>query len=238
MKLIIVGSGRMGHMIKEQATDAGDDVVMIIDESNIAELATLAKVADIVIDFSVPQALPQIAQYVKRTLTPLVSGTTGYNPEELSDLKSLGQHIPVLYSANYSFGVAAMRKILEQFSKFMMDSGFEAELVETHHSKKVDAPSGTAKLLLDAVDPKKEYTPIYGRSGICGERDKKEIGVHAVRGGTIAGTHSVTFYGEDESIEITHTATSRRIFAVGALNAAKKLYEKSPGLYEFDGIMF
>ncbi len=238
MKLMLIGSGRMGCFIRDLAVEASDTVVMMVDESNIAQLETMDKIADVIIDFSVPGALPQLSQYVKRTGTALVSGTTGYSTEELESLKSLGGDAAVLYSANYSFGVAVMRKILEQFSQSMLGAGFEVEMVEAHHSKKVDSPSGTAKLLMDAVDPNKELTPVYGRSGICGARDKKEFGVHAVRGGTVAGTHSVSFYGEDESIEITHTATSRRIFAAGALGAARKLKDKPKGLYTFDQIMF
>ncbi len=237
MKLILVGTGRMGCFIRDLAVADGDEVVMMVDEKNIHELKSAEKV-DAVIDFSVPSALPSIADYIQRCGSALVSGTTGYTDEEFSSLTSLSEYAAVIHSANYSFGVAVMRKMLEQFSKNILNNKFDVELVEAHHNKKADSPSGTAKLLMNAVDPDKELTPVYGRSGICGARDKKEFGVHAVRGGTVSGTHTVSFFGEDESIEITHTATSRRIFAAGSLAAAAKMKDKPKGLYTFDEIMF
>ena len=116
--------------------------------------------------------------------------------------------------------------------------GFDIEIVETHHNQKVDAPSGTAKLLLDAVNPAGEFDPVYGREGMCGKRPAKEIGVHALRGGTVAGTHTVHFFGQDEEVALTHRATSRRIFAAGAVSAAKKIVSREAGFYSFDELMF
>ncbi len=238
MKIIIVGSGRMGTLIKELAEESGDQVVLTVDENNISELNSLEKISDVIIDFSSPKSLSLIVQYAKKTFTPLVSGTTGYSVQEMEFLKSLSEEVAILYSANYSFGVAVMRKMLEDISKSILENGFDVELIEAHHNKKVDSPSGTAKLLMNAIDPNEELAPIYGRVGMCGVRDRKEFGIHSIRGGTVAGTHSVTFWGEDESIELIHTATSRRIFALGALSAARKIKNKSKGLYTFDEIMF
>ena len=120
-------------------------------------------------------------------------------------------------------------------------SGFDCEIVETHHNQKVDAPSGTAKLLLDAVveaEPEAGYHPVYGREGMCGARGPKEIGMHSLRGGTVAGVHEVSFFGQDEEVTLTHRATSRQIFVNGALAAAQKLVTREPGFYTFDKVMF
>ena len=119
----------------------------------------------------------------------------------------------------------------------MLD-GFDIEIIETHHNKKADAPSGTAKLLLAAVDPDGACRPVYGREGMCGARTAREIGVHAVRGGTVAGEHTVAFFGDSEEVRLTHRADSRRIFAAGALRAAKALITRAPGFYTFEEILF
>ena len=134
-------------------------------------------------------------------------------------------------------GVAVLRRALEQVSD-VLKPNFDIEIVETHHNQKVDAPSGTAKLLLNAVDPNGEYTPVYGRQGNCGKRDKAEIGVHALRGGTEAGTHTVSFFGADEVLEFTHRATSRQIFVNGALHTARKLIALPKGRYQLQDILF
>ena len=143
----------------------------------------------------------------------------------------------MLHSANYSVGVAVFRRALEAVSD-VLKPDFDIEIMETHHNQKVDAPSGTAKLLLEAIDPNHEYTPVYGRQGICGKRGGKEIGVHALRGGTEAGTHTVSFFGPDEVFEITHRASSRQIFVNGALHAARKLCRMPKGRYELSDILF
>ena len=238
MKIILIGSGRMGSLINQLAVQNGDEVVAVFDVNNAKELEKTDKIADVVIDFSSPASLAEVQKYIEKTGTALVSGTTGYSPEQMDIIKSLGNFAPVIHSANYSFGVAVMKRILQQVSNDLITNGFDVELVETHHNQKADAPSGTAKLLIDAIDPHHNLTPVYGRSGLCGKRDKNEIGVHAIRGGTIAGIHTVSFFGEDETIEITHSASSRKIFASGALMAAKKLCSKDKGFYTFDEIMF
>ncbi len=148
----------------------------------------------------------------------------------------MGCFAPVIHSANYSLGVAVFRRALEEVAGTLED--FDIEIVETHHNQKADAPSGTAKLLLDAVDPGHKRKPVYGRHGITGPREKKEIGMHSLRGGTEAGTHTVSFFGPDEVFEITHRASSRQIFVNGALHAARKLYLLPRGRYELQDILF
>ena len=226
----------MGRLIEQTAIAAGDQMGGIVDIGNLGDLETIGRVADIAIDFSSPSALPAVARYVRQTGTPLLSGVTGLSGAELNTFGELGRFAPVMHSANYSLGVAVFRRALEEVREVL--GGFDIEIVETHHNQKADAPSGTARLLLDAVDPRHERTPVYGRQGITGPRDKKEIGVHALRGGTEAGTHTVSFFGPDEVFEITHRASSRQIFVNGALHAARRLCRMPKGRYELKDILF
>ena len=237
MRILLIGRGRMGRLIEQTATAAGDSVAAAVDIDNIAGLSTMGTVADVAIDFSNPGALDAVAAYIRRTGTPLLSGTTGYTPEQMETFGQLGQYAPVLHSANYSVGVAVFRRVLEEISGVLRPD-FDIEIVETHHNQKADAPSGTAKLLLEAIDPRGELTPVYGRQGMCGRRDPREIGVHSLRGGTEAGTHTVSFFGPDEVLEITHRAASRQIFVNGALHMARKLCRMPKGRYELQDILF
>ena len=237
MKLIIIGRGRMGTLIRETAISAGDEVVDTFDIDDIDRLATVGKIADVVIDFSNPASLPNVAEYIRRTGTPLLSGTTGHTPEQKAQLEALGGYAPMLWSANYSLGVAVLYRALRVVSD-VLKPDFDIEVTETHHNQKVDAPSGTAKLLVDAIDPQHDLTPVYGREGVPGVRDKKEIGVHALRGGTVAGTHSVHFFGPDEELEFTHRAASRQIFVNGALHMARLLPGKPKGVYDLQKVLF
>ena len=237
MKILLIGHGRMGQMIERTALAAGDSIGGIIDIGNLSDLETIGRVADIAIDFSAPPALPAVAHYVRQTGTPLLSGVTGLSAAELAIFDDLGRFAPVIHSANYSLGIAVFRKALEEVAG-VLKPDFDIEIVETHHNQKADAPSGTAKILLDAVDPDHEYKPVYGRHGRPSPRDKKEIGVHALRGGTEAGTHTVSFFGPDEVLEITHRAGSRQIFVNGALHTARQLVRMPKGRYELQDLLF
>lgn len=236
VKLVIVGTGRMGTIIDEMACADSDFEVVARIDTQAEALAESVPAADVVIDFSHESMLPAVAAYVRRTGAALVSGTTGYAPEQMEMLAELGERAAVLHSANYSLGVAVLRRLAAQAAEAL--TGFDIEIVETHHNQKADAPSGTAKLLLDAVNPEGALEPVYGREGMCGKRDPREIGVHALRGGTVAGVHTVSFFGEDEEVSLTHRATSRRIFAAGAVAAARKMAGREPGFYTFDDVMF
>lgn len=244
LSTIIMGTGRMGSLIKataESMTDASGEALFDIKAQigfDTDELAT-APAADVIIDFSNTCTLPAVAAYVERTGAALVSGTTGYTAEQLEQVKQLGKHASVMWSGNYSIGVAALRHLVAQATREL--PGFDVEICETHHNQKVDAPSGTAKMLLDeviAAEPESDYYAQYGREGMCGKRDSKEIGMHSLRGGTVAGVHTVSFFGTDEEVSLTHRATSRQIFANGALAAAQKLVKREPGFYTFDQVMF
>lgn len=237
MKILITGHGRMGKLIETTAAAQGHTVAAIISRANAAELLTLGKVADVIIDFSVPSLIPTLCAYARRTGTPLLSGTTGLTDDALALLRETGKDVPVIHSGNYSTGVAIFREILERYSAMLLE-GFDCEIVETHHNQKADAPSGTAKLLYQAIDPNGEYTLTHGREGITGKRPCKEIGMHSLRGGTVAGTHTVSFFGPDETIEITHTAASRQIFVNGALRTAEKLIARPAGFYTVKELLF
>lgn len=237
IKMLLVGSGRMGRLIEETVSGCDDIEIVDIVDLSCTEKFDSAAGADVVLDFSRPDALDGVCRYVKRTDAALVSGTTGYTDGDMKKLLSLSEGSAVIHSANYSTGIAVFKKILSEISPVLKD-GFDIELTETHHKGKVDAPSGTAKLLLNAIDPAGEYTPVYGRAGNCGARTSKEIGVHALRGGTVSGTHTVAFFGDDEIIEITHTAASRKIFVNGAINAARAICGKPCGMYTLEELIF
>ena len=236
MKIVLIGHGKMGRLIEETARDAGDSVVGIFTDDNLADLATF-EAADVVIDFSNHVALPAVVDYVKRTGTALLSGTTGYSEEEKTLLFSAGDAAPVLWSANFSLGIAVLAKALRLVTGALRPD-FDIEVTETHHNKKADAPSGTAKLLIDALDPTHELMPVYGREGFTGARTGNEIGVHALRGGTVAGTHTVHYFGPDEELEFTHRASSRQIFVNGALKAARLLVKEPKGVTTLDALLF
>ena len=229
MRFLLIGRGKMGRLIEETARAAGDEIVASFGHDDLERLAKLGKVADVVIDFSRPEALAEVCSYVRRTGTPLLSGTTGLSAAQKAALESLGTAAPVLWSANFSLGVAVFVRALQAVSD-VLKPDFDIEITETHHNQKADAPSGTAKLLLEAIDPNHALTPVYGREGNCGKRSKDEIGMHALRGGTVAGTHTVHFFGPDEEFEITHRAASRQIFVNGALHMARLLPGKPNGV--------
>ena len=237
MRIVLIGRGKKGALIRETAAAAGDEIEAAFGRDDLDQLGKLGKAADVVMDFSRPAALPEIAAYVRRTGTPLLSGTTGYTEAEKERLFALGSAVPVLWSANYSLGVAVLARALRVIAP-VLGQDFDIEITETHHNQKADAPSGTAKLLLEAMDPQHRLRPVYGREGSVGRREKNEVGIHALRGGTVAGTHTVHFFGPDEELELTHRAASRRIFVNGALHMAHLLPGRPNGVYDLQKILF
>lgn len=237
MNIILAGHGQMGQMIEATLLREGGHTILGIVHPGLFESPfDIPGKADVLIDFSYPGNLEKVLAYGKATGCALVIGTTGLTKEQIASIEDAAKEIPIVFSTNYSLGVAALRKAVSLVRSILMDNGFDAEIVETHHHKKADAPSGTAKTLLSLLDPDNEYEHIYGRSGQVGAR-KKEIGIHAVRGGTVAGEHSVYFFGEDETIELRHSAASRQIFVNGAILAAKFVCSKEKGLYNTDDVL-
>ena len=235
--LVVGAKGRMGQLVC--AAVEADDLLELTagyDADDIDELDQNAPAADLVIDFSRPEAVPHVAAYVRRTGAALVCGTTGLTDEDLGRLRELGDASRVVWSSNYSLGVAVLRRVAAEAARALGD--WDIEIVETHHNQKADAPSGTAMALLGAVDPEGQSEVAYGRQGIVGVRPKREIGMHVLRGGTVAGTHEVHFFGSDEEVCLTHRATSRQIFVAGAVACAKRLLEAEIGFHTFDDLMF
>jgi dihydrodipicolinate reductase len=189
--------------------------------------------ADVIIDFSTATAIPNLLAFSKSKQIPVVLCTTGFSDELDKEVKDTSTEVAVLKSANMSVGVNLILSLVQKAADVLFDSGFDIEIVEKHHNQKIDAPSGTALAIADsineALDNKMHY--VYDRSQVMEKRDKYEIGIHALRGGTIVGEHDVVFAGQDEIITISHLAMSKEIFAVGAVKAAKYLAGKPAGFY-------
>lgn len=187
---------------------------------------------DLIIDFSHTSNLEKMLEYATAKKVATVIATTGLNEDHVSMVKDASTKIPVLYSPNMSLGVNIMNSILKHYSKILSD-GFDIEIIEKHHNKKIDAPSGTAYLLADTINNAldNQMIPIYGRHGSDCLRAPDEIGIHTVRGGSISGEHTVIFAGEQEIIEIKHTALSKDLFAHDALRASRIFVKKQTGYY-------
>jgi 4-hydroxy-tetrahydrodipicolinate reductase len=192
---------------------------------------------DIIVDFSHPSALKGILEYAISKKLPIVIATTGHSVEDKLLIKNASAFVPVLVSANMSLGVNLLIDLAKRATK-VLSGAFDIEIIEKHHNQKIDAPSGTALAIADAVNStlngKMKY--IYDRHSTRQKRTRDEIGIHSIRGGTIAGEHTILFSGNDEMLEIKHTAISRDLFAEGALKAALFLYGKEPGYYTMQDI--
>lgn len=236
MNIILCGYGKMGLMIESLLLKQDDaQIIGIVHPGLYDSPMDVPGKADVIIDFSYPGNLENVIARAKQDNCAVVIGTTGYTEAQLEMIRCACTELPIVHSSNYSVGVAILRRAVRMVAPALKDS-FDIEIVETHHNQKADAPSGTAKMLLKAADPDNEFEHVYGREGITGKR-KKEIGIHAVRGGTVAGEHSVFFFGEDETLELRHSANSRRIFAAGAVRAANFIVARTPGLYDIDDVL-
>lgn len=195
--------------------------------------------ADVVIDFSNAAAVDALLEYCVEKALPVVLCTTGLSEEQLAKVEEAAGKTAVLKSANMSLGINLLMKLLQDAAKVLGPAGYDIELVEKHHNQKVDAPSGTALALADSINEAldQEYTYVYDRSQVGQKRDQKEIGISAVRGGTIVGDHEVIFAGVDEVIEFKHTAYSKSVFGKGAVEAAKFLAGKPAGRYDMSDVI-
>ena len=248
-KIILNGcNGRMGQVISAMAAEdpeleiaAGIDM---FDEGKnpypvFTEIDKCDVTADVVIDFSSPKAFDALMDYCVQKELPVVVCTTGLSDDQLSRLEETSRQVAVLKSANMSLGINRLIKLLKEAAAVLAPAGFDVEIVEKHHNRKKDAPSGTAIALADSINEALggEHDYIYDRSQRYEERSPREIGISAVRGGTIVGDHEVIFAGTDEVIEFKHTAYSRAIFAKGALQAARFLAGKAPGYYGMEDVI-
>ena len=236
MNIILQGYGRMGRNIEEAMAEFPEmKITGVVHPELFSRPQDVPGSVDAIIDFSFPGNLDNMLAYARETGCALIVGTTGYTDEQTEQLRAAAKFSPIMYSATYSLGVAVMKRMAAMMAQVLMPSGFDCEIVEKHHAQKADAPSGTAKALLKAIDPAASYKPVFGRAGMTGARGR-EIGVSAVRGGTVAGEHSVFFFGQDEELEIRHTAVSRAIFARGAVRAARAIVNAPKGFYTMDDI--
>ena len=249
VRIIMCGcNGKMGRVISDLAAEdkqtkivAGIDfnTTQYYDYPVFASPAECTVEADVMIDFSSPQRLTErLAMGIERKM-PIVFCTTGLSEEQFAQVNEASKRIAILRSANMSLGINTILKLVAAAAKVFADANFDIEIVERHHNRKVDAPSGTALAIADAMNEvlKREYTYKYDRSQERKPREKKEIGISAVRGGTIVGEHEVIFAGTDEVIEIKHTAYSKAIFGSGALQAAKFLAGKPAGMYQMSDVI-
>lgn len=195
--------------------------------------------ADVVIDFSSPKELECVLDYCIQKKLPIVLCTTGLSEEQIERIKEESKKIAILKSANMSLGINTILKLVKEAAQVLGNADFDIEIVEKHHNKKVDAPSGTALALADSINESmnSQYEYIYDRSQKREKRQKKELGISSIRGGTIVGEHDVIFAGIDEVIEIRHTAYSKAIFAKGSISAAKFLHGKSAGFYSMSDVI-
>lgn len=249
IKILMHGcNGKMGRMITEIAKQdqdveivAGvDKYTAVANEYPVFETISECDVdADAVIDFSNAGAVNELLDYCVEKKLPVVLCTTGLSEEQLANVKEVSEKIAVLKSANMSMGINLLLKLLKDAAKVLAPAGYDMELVEKHHNQKLDAPSGTALALADSINGAlgNEYEYVYDRSQVRKKRDAKEIGISAVRAGTIVGEHEVIFAGTDEVIEFKHTAYSRSVFAKGAVEAAKFLAEQKSGMYDMGDVI-
>lgn len=248
-KIIMLGcNGRMGQMITDMVKQddectivAGIDIVDNRDNGYpvYTKLADCDVEADAIIDFTSATDFESRMDYAVDKQIPIIECSTGLSEEQMDYLKKASEKVAVLKSANMSLGINLLMKLLKEAAVKLAGDGFDVEIVEKHHNQKLDAPSGTALALADsineAMDDRYEY--IYDRSQVRQKRDKKELGISAVRGGTIVGEHEVIFAGTDEVITFKHTAYSRAVFAKGSITAAKYLKGKVAGLYDMSDVL-
>ena len=241
-------NGKMGRVITNLVSQdndieivAGVDAYTGIDNEYpvFTSIKECTVKADVIIDFAVTSAIDNLLDYSVSTKTPVVICTTGLSAEQLEKVNEASKKVAVLRSANTSLGINTLMKLLKTATEVLANRGFDIEIVEKHHNQKVDAPSGTALALADCMNQvlDNQYDYTYDRSTVRQKRAKNEIGISAVRGGTIVGEHEVIFAGIDEVIEIKHTAYSKAIFAKGAIDAAKFLKGKEAGLYNMADVI-
>lgn len=247
-KIIINGcNGKMGQVISRLAEEdenvsiaAGFDINNKINNSYpvFKSPEEFTGEADVVIDFSHPSSLTGILNYCKKHNMPVVLATTGFSTEQKAEFKEAAKEIPVFFSANMSLGINLLISLVQKAAK-LLEGNFDIEIVERHHNQKIDAPSGTALAIADAIDETLSYPAeyVYDRHSVRRKRKSTEIGISSVRGGTIVGDHEVIFAGNDEVIEINHHAASKEIFAVGAIKAAKFMTGKAPGMYDMNDLI-
>lgn len=245
-KALILGiNGKMGNTLCRLLQDDGEmQAVCGVDlhakdglPPVYASFNDVKETPDVIIDFSSPAVLKSELSYAKAHNVPVVLAATGYSEDDLKEIENAAKSVAVFKTGNFSLGINLLTKLVKKAAETLGEN-FDIEIIERHHNRKVDAPSGTAIMLAESANSAfgNEKPYVNGRSGICGKRGN-EIGVHAVRGGTIVGEHEVSFAGEDEIITLSHSARSKSVFAAGAIRAAKWLCGKPAGKYDMDDLL-
>lgn len=239
MKIVVYGAGVMAQHVKESILNTGNEFVGFVDPLGNGDFVTL-KNSDIeyegIIDFSHFSLLEEVLESSIEKNVPLLIATTGHSEEQLKKITEAADRIPLIKATNTSVGVTVLNEIVAYAARLLQ--GFDIEIIEKHHNRKIDAPSGTANTLLEVINSNldEKYDVVYGREGHS-KRTKKEIGVHSIRGGNIIGEHSVIFAKNDEIIEIKHEALSRKIFSDGSVKAIGYLKDKKPGMYTMKDVL-
>lgn len=246
MKILLCGAcGKMGTAVSALAAERGEEIICGVDlfpkpapYPVYASFDGVTQQAEILIDFSSAAGLKERLEFAAARKLPAVLGATGYSAEDQALVKEFAQRIPIFQTGNLSLGINLLQ-ILVKKAAAVLGADFDVEIVERHHNQKKDAPSGTALMLAESVKSARqdEIKAVYGRHGMVGARENDEIGIHAVRGGTVVGEHEVGFYGEDEIVTLSHSARSRKVFANGALKAAAWLLGKPAGMYGMDDLL-
>ncbi len=245
LKIIMSGcNGKMGQVISRLVEEDPDaEIVCGVDINTglnnpypvVKSIDEFNGEADVIIDFSHPSALTGILSYCREKKLPVILSTTGYTAEQKQEFTNASKDIPIFFSANMSLGINLLISLAKQAAK-LLEGNFDIEIVERHHNRKIDAPSGTALAIADAIDETLSYPAeyVYDRHSVRHSRKPTEIGISSVRGGTIVGDHEIIFAGNDEVIELSHHAASKEVFAVGAIKAAKFMKGKPAGLYDMN----
>ena len=245
LNLMLCGcGGRMGGAVIAAAREAGDRIVAGVDINPAADSPfpifttpdEFGGKADVIVDFSHHSALPGLLDYAIRTGTPLVICTTGHTEEELAAMRAASERVAVFFSRNMSLGINLLISLCRRAAA-TLGADFDIEIIEKHHNKKLDAPSGTALMIADALCEDAEHPYVYDRHTQRRARERGEIGLHAVRGGTIVGEHEVLFCGKDEIVTLSHSAASREVFATGAIRAARFMQGKTGGFYNMNDVI-
>lgn len=248
-KIILHGcNGKIGRAITRLVKEQNDIEIVAgidpyLDVPNtypvFASINECHVAADAIIDFSTAKAVKSLIDYAIDKALPVVVCTTGLSKEDIKAVHDASKKIPVFFSANMSIGVNLLIALAKRAAEVLDGAGFDIEIIEKHHNQKIDAPSGTALAIADAINETLDnaYTYRYDRSQVREKRPQNEIGIHAVRGGTIVGEHDILFAGNDEFITLSHQATSKEVFAVGAIKAAKFLPNMSAGLYDMNHLI-
>ena len=248
MKIILGGAmGRLCREIAAEAAGHGDEIVYGMDIAYAGQAMDFPMAnsyeqidydADVLIDCSRPDGLSELLAFIKAKKLPAVICTTGFTDAELAQIAEVSKELPILRSGNMSLGINVLEHLVAQAARALGD-GYDVEIIERHHRMKVDSPSGTALMLYEAVKKgvNADRTPVHGRHGRNEKRTDTEVGIHAVRGGTVTGEHEVAFYGMGEEIILTHRAENRSLFARGAVRAAAFLAGKEPGMYNMSHVV-